>query len=192
MHQWLVDFPHKGPVMRNMIPFDDVIMSRKLRIVMMPSLYSSLTLEVIIMWNYNATSDDKIGIMTPLSLQWMLKYSWWIVSFDQTKKSIFPLVYEWKIGNKWACVENQTTATDRIIPTVWSGLPLIDCVDEMVVVSEIAGNDEDVVTSQIARFMGPTWGRQDPGGPHVGPMNLFIRDVNDLAFYQWVKSRMKM
>ena len=20
--------------------------------------------------------------------------------------------------------------------------------------------------------MGPTWGRQDPGGPHVGPMNL--------------------
>ena len=22
--------------------------------------------------------------------------------------------------------------------------------------------------------MGPTWGRQDPGGPHVGPMNLAI------------------
>ena len=20
-------------------------------------------------------------------------------------------------------------------------------------------------------IMGPTWGRQDPGGPHVGPMN---------------------
>ena len=26
----------------------------------------------------------------------------------------------------------------------------------------------------IARFMGPTWGRQVPGGPHVGPMNLSI------------------
>ena len=25
-------------------------------------------------------------------------------------------------------------------------------------------------------YMGPTWGRQDPGGPHVGPMNLTIRD----------------
>ena len=24
--------------------------------------------------------------------------------------------------------------------------------------------------------MGPTWGRQVPGGPHVGPMNLAIRD----------------
>ena len=23
---------------------------------------------------------------------------------------------------------------------------------------------------------GPIWGRQDPGGPHVGPMNLAIRD----------------
>ena len=25
--------------------------------------------------------------------------------------------------------------------------------------------------------MGPTWGRQDPGGLHVGPMNLAIRDI---------------
>ena len=28
--------------------------------------------------------------------------------------------------------------------------------------------------------MGPTWGRQDPGGPHVGPMNLAIW-VHDAA-----------
>ena len=25
-------------------------------------------------------------------------------------------------------------------------------------------------------YMGPTWGRQDPSGPHVGPMNFAIRD----------------
>ena len=25
--------------------------------------------------------------------------------------------------------------------------------------------------------MGPFWGRQDPGGPHVGPMNLAIWDA---------------
>ena len=24
--------------------------------------------------------------------------------------------------------------------------------------------------------MGPIWGRQDPGGPHVGPMDLAIWD----------------
>ena len=37
-------------------------------------------------------------------------------------------------------------------------------------------------TTQIAKlmgptFMGPTWGPQDPGGPHVGPMNLAIRET---------------
>ena len=26
--------------------------------------------------------------------------------------------------------------------------------------------------------MGPTWGRQDPGGPHVGHMNLALWDFN--------------
>ena len=26
--------------------------------------------------------------------------------------------------------------------------------------------------------MGPIWGRQDPGGPHVGPMNIAIWDIN--------------
>ena len=25
--------------------------------------------------------------------------------------------------------------------------------------------------------MGPIWGLQDPGGPHVGPMNFAIWDV---------------
>ena len=26
-------------------------------------------------------------------------------------------------------------------------------------------------------YMGPTWGRQDPGGSHVGPMNFAIRAI---------------
>ena len=25
--------------------------------------------------------------------------------------------------------------------------------------------------------MGPIWGRQDPGGPHVGPMNFAIWEI---------------
>ena len=33
-------------------------------------------------------------------------------------------------------------------------------------------------TSQIAKFMGPTWGLSAPCGPHVGPMNLVIRDCS--------------
>ena len=27
--------------------------------------------------------------------------------------------------------------------------------------------------------MGPIWGRQDPGGPHFGPMSLAIWDTID-------------
>ena len=36
--------------------------------------------------------------------------------------------------------------------------------------------------------MGPTWGRQDPGGPHVGPMNLAIWDISfrQQGFGRWV------
>ena len=34
-----------------------------------------------------------------------------------------------------------------------------------------------VLQSLIARFMGPTWGQQDPGGPHVGHVNLAIWDM---------------
>ena len=28
--------------------------------------------------------------------------------------------------------------------------------------------------------MGPIWGRQDPGGPHIGPMNFVIWDYHDI------------
>ena len=30
--------------------------------------------------------------------------------------------------------------------------------------------------------MGPIWGRKDPGGPHVGPMNFAIWDVSGKAY----------
>ena len=39
--------------------------------------------------------------------------------------------------------------------------------------------------------MGPIWGRQDPGGPHVGPMNFAIWDVLHCAYFNfyWVSYR---
>ena len=35
--------------------------------------------------------------------------------------------------------------------------------------------------------MGPIWGRQDPGGPHVGPMNFAIWDVAYVLHSEQVK-----
>ena len=35
--------------------------------------------------------------------------------------------------------------------------------------------------------MGPTWGGQDPGGPHVGPMNFAIWDIFEAGaiWFRW-------
>ena len=33
--------------------------------------------------------------------------------------------------------------------------------------------------------MGPIWGRQDPGGPHIGPMNFAIWDIGRLTYKSW-------
>ena len=33
--------------------------------------------------------------------------------------------------------------------------------------------------------MGPIWGRQDPGGPHVGPMNFAIWGYFQMHFREW-------
>ena len=34
--------------------------------------------------------------------------------------------------------------------------------------------------------MGPIWGRQDPGGPHVGPINFAIWDYMQLDFLRCI------
>ena len=39
------------------------------------------------------------------------------------------------------------------------------------------GIDEYPDSKVHGASMGPIWGRQDPGGPHVGPMNLAICEM---------------
>ena len=38
--------------------------------------------------------------------------------------------------------------------------------------------------------MGPTWGRRDPGGPHVGPMNLAIWEGSESIDLKWMRKPM--
>ena len=41
--------------------------------------------------------------------------------------------------------------------------------------------------------VGPTWGRQDPDGPHVGPMNFAISDMTPGAVSQtWITLKPSM
>ena len=41
---------------------------------------------------------------------------------------------------------------------------------------EVMGMESTRVSKVHGANMGPIWGRQDPGGPHVGPMNFAIWD----------------
>ena len=42
---------------------------------------------------------------------------------------------------------------------------------------------ENIPDSKVHEaHMGSIWGRQDPGGPHVGPMNLAIKDTDENTF----------
>ena len=46
------------------------------------------------------------------------------------------------------------------------------------------------LTTQTAKFMGPTWVMSAPDGPHVGPMNLAIRGhfqifLNENVWFHW-------
>ena len=46
------------------------------------------------------------------------------------------------------------------------------------------------LTTQIAKFMGPTWVMSAPDGPHVGPMNFVIRGhfqifLNENVWFHW-------
>ena len=45
------------------------------------------------------------------------------------------------------------------------------------------GNNPD--SKVHGAYIGPTWGRHDPGGPHVGPMNLVIWEWLDLIAYKY-------
>ena len=45
---------------------------------------------------------------------------------------------------------------------------------------------DDVPDSKVhGASMGPIWDRQDPGGPHIGPMSLSIWDAKLLAGIVW-------
>ena len=49
---------------------------------------------------------------------------------------------------------------------IWCDVVWCDVLGDVIPDSKIRGAS-----------MGPIWDRQDPGGPHVGPMNFVIWDV---------------
>ena len=53
----------------------------------------------------------------------------------------------------------------QAVVIMWSNYHIQHCNDSSIPDSKVHGTN-----------MGPIWGRQDPGGPHVGPVNFAIWD----------------
>ena len=52
----------------------------------------------------------------------------------------------------------------------------IDCANQRTCIAGISRTS--IPDSKVhGANMGPIWGRQDPGGPHIDPMNLAIRNI---------------
>ena len=56
-----------------------------------------------------------------------------------------------------------------------------------VYATQILSNTHNIPDSKVhGAYMGLTWGRQDPGRPHVGPMKLAIRNAIELHKRIWL------
>ena len=77
----------------------------------------------------------------------------------------------WKCKYDFVCPQNIQAHECR---TVSSGLP------QQMPLDWLHGQDEYLDSKAQVTNMGPIWGCQDPGGPHIGHMNLVIRVA---AFY---------
>ena len=72
---------------------------------------------------------------------------------------------------------------------IWKTLTRLSCIVNVMIADDLV-TQGDRVSAAIpdskahGTNMGPIWGRQGPGGPHVGPMNIAIWDFIDLEYSQ--------
>ena len=79
----------------------------------------------------------------------------------------------------WSQLSLIETEAHRVCNCIYFWLPVKN-------ISEMHKNNR----AQIAIFMGPKWVLSAPGGPHVGPMNLAIREImllisDDIDSFPW-------
>ena len=117
----------------------------------------------------------------------------WRLSFQQS-----PVLPVTKYASKWhyhfSVKVSKPSSAD---PLYISNANLIILVTADVLVANCAQPETSTPDSKVhGANMGPIWGRQDPGGPHVGPMNFAIWDSTEqevkhrfffnFAAYQWL------
>ena len=85
---------------------------------------------------------------------------------------LFLCVFPGTRDNEWYKHKNDTRVG------AWAILPAISTYITVFLKRHSAqiGKQHNPDSKVHGANMGPIWGRQDPGGPHVGPMNLAIRE----------------
>ena len=93
-------------------------------------------------------------------------------------QSVFPIcLTNMRWTRVWFAPQNQTTWTAIFLH--FTTLALTQSVMPISTVKDIiiSPPNENIPNSKVhGANMGPIWGQQDPGGPHVGPMNFAIWD----------------
>ena len=168
IHRWPVNSQHKWPVTRKMFPFDDVIMTRRyprslltLSVVKSPNTFS-------VQKSSDAAGMSWLSIMDVIFV-WTVNYH---VSVFDIKCLYPPVAHTWGFDRLHAarCDIKQFKPVTK---SRWkqNGLPF-------------AGGHFQIFKVR-GDNMGPIWGRQDPGGLHVGPINFAITAIareNDWAW----------
>ena len=168
IHRGPVNFPHKWPVMRKMFPFDDVIMVTKtiLQAVTSPFADAS-TWKWLHLFSYMMTSSNG-NICVLLALYEESTLHRWIPRSDAELLCIL-----------WSAPEQTVEQTLETL-VIWDAIALIMTslwYDVSAWIdSEIHQTDVSPDSKVDGANMGAIWGRGDPGGPHVGPMNFAIWD----------------
>ena len=156
IHRGPVNSPHKWPVTRKMFPFDDVIMDRD------KNGHHSADITVKFMFSY-----ENWHILIQISRKFVSKRQ--VPNKQQTDTGL---------DNGLALYKRQTIIWNNCGLVYWhicASLGLCDLISDSVVPQVSVCNPLKLPWEQGSWGQhGAHLGRQDPGGPHVGPMNLVI------------------
>ena len=189
IHRWPVNSLHKRPVMWKMFPFDDVIMSKpKITWINRRKCYNSYRLLSLLRaptTDIRSSTDVPrrsyepavVGITSLISqfhtIYCVTELLWLSIETGDCPDSLTQIT-AWFSVNKGGLLRNKFSLKPESC-SISRGLCAINRHRMMTPRQSWRRFPQYCPDNKVyGSNMGPTWGRQDPGGPHVGPMNFAI------------------
>ena len=93
-----------------------------------------------------------------------------------------------RVNEVWRWCDNLIISMSRKCILSTFSMTMIDCIAATTYLAVDIQSDAIPDSKVYGANMGPTWGRQDPGGPHGGLMNLAIWHYGQLWHNIWMMS----